>query len=338
MVSKKTVATECALSYLVRMSKIENVVIIGSGPAGFTAAIYAARANLHPVLFEGFMAGGVAAGGQLTTTTEVENFPGFPEGIGGPELMIRMREQAEKCGTTIVTETISKVDFSSRPFKLWREGAETEEPLLAAAVIVATGATARRMNLPGEDVYWQKGISACAVCDGALPLFRNNPLVVIGGGDSACEEATYLTKFASKVHMIHRRDALRASKVMAERVLAHPKIEVVWDSVPVETKGDGKLLKSVAVQNVKTGAVTELPATGLFYAIGHKPNTEPFAGQLDLDEAGYIKTIPGTPRTNIEGIFAAGDVQDHVYRQAISAAGSGCMAAIEAERWLETQH
>ncbi len=319
------------------MSSIENVIIIGSGPAGHTAAIYAARADLSPVMFEGFMAGGVAAGGQLTTTTEVENFPGFPDGISGPELMIRMREQSEKFGTRIQTETISRVDFSQRPFKLWREGSEDEEPLLARSVIIATGATAKRMNLPGEETYWQKGISACAVCDGALPLFRNNPLVVIGGGDSACEEATFLTKYASKVYLVHRRDKLRASRIMAERTVNHPKIEMVWNHVPVETKGDGNLLKSVVVKNVLTDEVKEIPANGLFYAIGHKPNTDPFVGQLDLDEQGYIKTVPGTTRTSVEGVFAAGDVQDKVYRQAISAAGSGCMAALEAERWLEAQ-
>jgi thioredoxin reductase (NADPH) len=319
------------------MSEIHNLIIIGSGPAGHTAAIYAARANLAPVMFEGFMAGGVAAGGQLTTTTEVENFPGFPEGISGPELMIRMREQSARFGTTIYTETISKVDFRQRPFRVWREGAEEGEPLLARAIIIATGATAKRMHLPGEDTYWQKGISACAVCDGALPIFRNNPLVVIGGGDSACEESTFLTKYASKVYLVHRRDKLRASRIMADRVLNHPGIEVVWNHIPIEAKGDGQLLKSVVIQNVLSGEVKELPANGLFYAIGHKPNTDPFVGQLDLDEQGYIKTIPGTTRTSVEGIFAAGDVQDKVYRQAVTAAGSGCMAALEAERWLESQ-
>ena len=319
------------------MSKVENVIIIGSGPAGHTAAIYAARADLSPVMFEGFMAGGVAAGGQLTTTTEVENFPGFPEGISGPELMMKMREQSEKFGTIIHTETISKVDFSRRPFRVWRDGAEDAEPLLARSIIIATGATAKRKQLPGENTCWQKGISTCAVCDGALPLFRNNPLVVIGGGDSACEEATYLTKYASKVFLVHRRDKLRASRIMAERTVNHPKIEMVWNHIPVETKGDGNLLKSVVIKDVVTGEVKELPANGLFYAIGHKPNTDPFVGQLDLDEQGYIKTVPGTTRTSVEGVFAAGDVQDKVYRQAISAAGTGCMAALEAERWLESQ-
>lgn len=318
-------------------NKIENIVIIGSGPAGHTAAIYTGRANLSPVLFEGFMAGGIASGGQLTTTTEVENFPGFPEAVSGPELMMKMREQSEKFGTIIRTETISKVDFFARPFKLWTEGNESGEPILARSVIIATGATAKRMGLPGEDLYWQKGISACAVCDGALPIFRNNPLVVIGGGDTACEEATFLTKYASKVYLVHRRDQLRASRIMAERVLAHPKIEMVWNHVPVETKGDGRLLTSVVVESVDGKGNTELPAAGLFYAIGHKPNTDPFVGQIDLDETGYIKTIPGTTRTSIEGVFAAGDVQDRVYRQAVTAAGSGCMAALEAERWLEIQ-
>ena len=323
--------------FITSMSKIENVIIIGSGPSGHTAAIYAARADLNPVLYEGFMAGGVAAGGQLTTTTDVENFPGFPEGVLGSDLMMKMRSQSEKFGTTIRTETISKVDFSSRPFKLWPEYGEDKDPILTHSVIIATGATAKRLNLPGEETYWQKGISACAVCDGALPIFRNNPLVVIGGGDSACEEATYLTKYATKVYLVHRRDTLRASKIMAERTINHPKIEMVWNHVPVTTKGDDKLLSAVTVKDVNTGEIKDIEAKGLFYAIGHKPNTEPFAGQLDLDEQGYIKTVPGTSRTNIEGVFAAGDVQDRVYRQAITAAGSGCMAALEAERWLEAQ-
>lgn len=319
------------------MSKVENVIIIGSGPAGHTAAIYAARANLAPIMFEGFMAGGVAAGGQLTTTTDVENFPGFPEGISGPELMIKMREQSVKYGAIIHTETISKADFTQRPFRIWREGAEDAEPLLARSIIIATGATAKRLQLPGEETYWQKGISACAVCDGALPIFRNHPLVVIGGGDSACEEANYLTKYASKVYLVHRRDKLRASRIMAERTVNHPKIEMVWNHIPVEARGDGNLLKSVVIKDVVSGEVKELPANGLFYAIGHKPNTDPFVGQLDLDEQGYVKTVPGTTRTSVEGVFAAGDVQDKVYRQAITAAGTGCMAALEAERWLESQ-
>jgi thioredoxin reductase (NADPH) len=315
-------------------NKIHKVVIIGSGPAGFTAAIYAARADLHPVLFEGFMAGGIAAGGQLTTTTEIENFPGFPEAIGGPELMIRMREQAVKFETEIFTETISKVDFSSRPFRLWREGMEEDEPDLAHSVIIATGATAKRLSIAGEDRYWQKGISSCAVCDGALPIFRNVPLAVIGGGDTACEEATYLTKYASKVYLIHRRDELRASRIMAERTLANPKIEMVWSHVPIEAYGDDKRLSGIKIRSTKDGSEKNLDVSGLFYAIGHKPNTDPFRGVIDLDEDGYIATKPGTCLTNVDGVFAAGDVQDKHYRQAISAAGSGCMAALDVERWL----
>jgi thioredoxin reductase (NADPH) len=320
---------------IMEKNKIHKVVIIGSGPAAHTAAIYAARANLEPVMFEGFMAGGIAAGGQLTTTTEVENFPGFPEGISGPELMEKMRKQSLKFGTTIITETISKVDFSTRPFKLWREGFEEEEPVLAHSVIIATGATAKRLNIKGEELFWQRGISACAVCDGALPIFRNKPLVVVGGGDSACEEATYLTKFGSVVYLIHRRDKLRASKIMQERVMKNPKIKIIWDSAVIEALGDN-VLQKVKVQNLKTNQVQELEANGLFYAIGHKPNTDPFVGQIELDEDGYIITKPGTTQTNIAGVFAAGDVQDKRYRQAITAAGTGCMAALECEKFLES--
>jgi len=320
---------------IMEKNKIYKVIIIGSGPAAHTAAIYAARANLEPVMFEGFMAGGIAAGGQLTTTTEVENFPGFPEGISGPELMEKMRKQSLKFGTTIITETISKVDFSTRPFKLWREGFEEEDPVLAHSLIIATGATAKRLNIKGEDLFWQRGISACAVCDGALPIFRNKPLVVVGGGDSACEEATYLTKFGSVVYLIHRRDKLRASKIMQERVMKNPKIKIIWDSAVIEALGDN-VLQKVKVQNLKTNQVQELEANGLFYAIGHKPNTDPFVGQIELDEDGYIITKPGTTQTNIAGVFAAGDVQDKRYRQAITAAGTGCMAALECEKFLES--
>ncbi len=310
---------------IMEKNKIHKVVIIGSGPAAHTAAIYAARANLEPVMFEGFMAGGIAAGGQLTTTTEVENFPGFPEVISGPELMEKMRKQSLKFGTTIITETISKVDFSTRPFKLWREGFEDEEPVLAHSVIIATGATAKRLNIKGEDLFWQS----------ALPIFRNKPLVVVGGGDSACEEATYLTKFGSVVYLIHRRDKLRASKIMQERVMKNPKIKIIWDSAVIEALGDN-VLQKVKVQNLKTNQVQELEANGLFYAIGHKPNTDPFLGQIELDEDGYIITKPGTTQTNIAGVFAAGDVQDKRYRQAITAAGTGCMAALECEKFLES--
>ncbi len=310
----------------------EKVIVIGSGPAGHTAAIYLGRALLKPLMFEGFMAGGVAAGGQLTTTTEIENFPGFPEGIDGSELMLRMRQQAEHCGATIRTETVSKVDFSSRPFKIWNESDELFE---ADAVVIATGATARRMGVPGEQQFWQRGVSACAVCDGALPMYRNKPSVVIGGGDTAMEEATHLSKFASKVYLVHRRDSFRASKAMQEKVFANPKIEVVWNSV-LESLSGTKSLEIAKLRNVVTNEVTELPVAGLFYAIGHKPNTDFVAGHLNLDETGYILTTPGTTETSVPGVFAAGDVQDKKYRQAIAAAGSGCMAALEAEHFLIT--
>ncbi len=313
---------------------MRKVVIIGSGPAGHTAAIYAARAELQPLMFEGFLAGGVAAGGQLTTTTEVENFPGFPEAISGPELMEKMREQSTKYGTEIRTETIASVDFSKRPFSLTTESGETLE---AESVIVATGATAKRLHIEGEDTYWQKGMSACAVCDGALPLFRNNPLVVIGGGDSAMEEATFLTKFASKVYLVHRRDSFRASKAMQQRVFDNPKIEILWDSTVTKAQG-GNFLESVIVENLKTGEKKDVVCAGLFYAIGHKPNTDFLGGQLQLDEAGYIVTQPGSAATSVKGVFAAGDVQDKKYRQAITSAGSGCMAALEAEAFISGGH
>lgn len=309
---------------------MENVIIVGSGPAGHTAAIYAARASLSPLLYEGMMAGGIAAGGQLTTTTEVENFPGFPDGISGPELMERMREQSLKCGARIKTETVEKTDLSSRPFRLFLDSGETVE---ARAIILATGATARRMNIPGEDVFWQKGISACAVCDGALPIFRNKVLVVVGGGDSAIEEASHLTKTASKVILMHRREELRASKAMQKRAFENPKIEILWNTIPLEARGE-RFLSALLVRNVKTGEEKELACGGLFYAIGHVPNTAFLGKQIELDEAGYIRTRPGTTKTNIEGVFACGDVQDKKYRQAITSAGSGCMAALEAEHFL----
>jgi thioredoxin reductase (NADPH) len=307
---------------------MEEVIIIGSGPAGHTAAIYAARANLKPLMFEGMFAAGVAAGGQLTTTTEVENFPGYIA-ISGPELMEKMREQSVHCGTRIYTQTVEKVDLSKRPFKVWSEGKEYQ----TRALIIATGATAKRMNLPGEDRLWQKGISACAVCDGALPFFRNKVLVVVGGGDSAVEEATHLTKFGSKVIMLVRRDVLRASKVMQERAKNNPKIEIKFHTVPLEVLGE-KSVTGIKIKNAQSGEESVLEAGGLFYAIGHVPNTEFLGGQLSLDETGYIKTKPGTTHTSVEGVFAAGDVQDKVYRQAVTSAGTGCMAALDAERFL----
>ncbi len=311
---------------------VERVIIIGSGPAAHTAAVYTARAELKPLLFEGFMAGGVAAGGQLTTTTEVENYPGFPEGVNGPDLMDRMRAQSVKYGTRVVTETVTAVDLSSRPFKVLAGGNE----YLTEALIIATGATAKRLSLPGEEQLWQRGISACAVCDGALPIFRNQPLVVVGGGDTACEEASFLTKFGSEVIMLHRRDELRASKAMQTRVKANPKIRILWSSVPTEAVGD-KVLSGVRVKNVKTGEERLVEAHGLFYAIGHTPNTEFLAGQLPTDATGYLVTKPDSTATSVPGVFACGDVKDKVYRQAITAAGSGCMAAIEAEHWLAEQ-
>jgi thioredoxin reductase (NADPH) len=310
---------------------MENIVIIGSGPAGHTAAIYTGRATLNPVMYEGMMAGGVAAGGQLTTTTEIENFPGFPDGIPGPELMARMRQQSIHCGARIETVTVERVDLRSRPFKIFA-GTENVE---AKTVIIATGATAKRLNIPGEDKLWQKGISACAVCDGGLPIFRNKILVVIGGGDTACEEALYLTKFAGRLVMLVRRDVLRASKAMQERVRSDKKIEIKWNTNPLEALGD-KFLTGIKIRDNKTGEESIVEANGLFYAIGHQPNTAFLKGQLELDDVGYIKTVPGTTRTSVEGVFACGDVQDRVYRQAVTAAGSGCMAALDVERYLSS--
>lgn len=310
---------------------VEKVVIIGSGPAGHTAAIYTGRANMKPVMFEGFMAGGVSAGGQLTTTTEVENFPGFPKGVSGLDLTEYFREQSIHCGTTIYTETVTEVDLSKRPFRVKTNNQE----VFAETVIITTGATAKRMGVKGEEAYWQKGVSACAVCDGALPIYRNKELVVIGGGDTACEEASYLTKFGSKVIMLVRRDVFRASKAMQDRVKSNPKIQILWNSNLEEIVGE-KLMTGVKID--QNGKKVEIPCGGLFYAIGHKPNTDFLNGQLKLDDTGYIITKPGSTVTNIPGVFAAGDVQDKVFRQAVTAAGTGCMAALEAERWLEAQH
>ena len=311
----------------------EHIVIIGSGPAGHTAAIYTARANLQPLMFEGFLAGGIAAGGQLTTTTDVENYPGFPEPISGPDLCDRFRAHSQRYGTEILTETATSVDLRRRPFVVTSDRTTVE----AESLIITTGATAKRLRVPGEEQLWQKGISACAVCDGALPLFRNQVLVVIGGGDSAVEEATHLTKFASQVLLVHRRDTLRASKIMQQRATSHPKIEMVWNTVLKRALGRDQLT-GVEVEHVQTHAVRTIECGGLFYAIGHTPNTEFLKGQLELDEAGYIKTRPGSTVTSVPGFFAAGDVQDRYFRQAVTAAGTGCMAALEAERWLEAQH
>lgn len=310
------------------MTKPKKLVIIGSGPAGYTAAIYAARANLEPVLYEGFFTG---PGGQLMTTTEVENYPGFPEGITGPDLMDQFRKQALRFGTVIISEDVQSVDLSKGPFSI--KGASTD--MSAHAIIIATGATANRLDIPGgrDGEFWQKGVTACAVCDGAAPIFRNRPLFVIGGGDSAVEEATFLTKFGSKVYLVHRRDQLRASKIMQQRAMNHPKIEILWDSVITKIDGD-KVVGSVVVENIKTKQSRVMEAGGVFYAVGHTPNTAFLNGQVELTEAGYIKVVPGTTQTSVKGLFAAGDVFDHKYRQAITAAGSGCMAAIEAEHEL----
>ncbi|TKW59802.1 Thioredoxin reductase [Colletotrichum tanaceti] len=311
-----------------------KVVIIGSGPAAHTAAVYLARAELKPVLYEGFMANGIAAGGQLTTTTDVENFPGFPKGIMGGELMENMKEQSIRFGTEVITDTVSKLDLSSRPFKYSTEFFP-DETHTADSIILATGASAKRLNLPGEEKYWQNGVSACAVCDGAVPIFRNKHLVVIGGGDSAAEEALYLTKYGSHVTVLVRRDVLRASQIMAKRLLNNDKVTVRWNSAGKEIKGgDNGLMSHLVVKDTVTGAEETLEANGLFYAIGHEPATALVKGQLETDDEGYVVTKPGTPLTNIEGVFAAGDVQDKRYRQAITSAGTGCMAAMDAEKYL----
>jgi thioredoxin reductase (NADPH) len=301
----------------------EKVLIIGSGPAGLTAAIYAARADLSPVMIEGMQ-----RGGQLMLTTEVENYPGFPDGIMGPELMEGMRKQAERFGTRIVSSDVTKVDFSQQPFKAWVGGDEYESD----AVIVSTGASARWLGIPGEERLRGYGVSACATCDGFF--FRDRRLAIVGGGDSAMEEAIFLTKFASKVTIVHRRDEFRASKIMAQRALDHPKIEVLWDTTVDEVLGDD-LVTGIKVTNVKTGASSELPVEGLFLAIGHDPNTKIFQGQVELDPSGYVITDPGATTTSVPGVFAAGDVVDHYYQQAVTAAGMGCRAAIDAEHWLD---
>ncbi len=311
------------------MSSTRNVIIIGSGPAGLTAAIYAARADLKPLMIEGEPSStGDQPGGQLMLTTEVENYPGFPEGVMGPELMANFRAQAERFGTEFITEKVTRVDFSSRPFGVWI--GETE--YRAETIIVSTGARSLMLNIEGEAELMGRGVSTCATCDGFF--FRDQEIAVVGGGDSAIEEANFLTKFASNVHIVHRRDELRASKIMQDRARNNPKITFEWDSVVSGIHGDGGLT-SVELTDTKTSETRQLDVTGLFIAIGHRPNTDLFKDILDMDDAGYILTQNKSSHTNIEGVFACGDVQDSTYRQAITAAGSGCSAALDAERWLE---
>ena len=316
---------------------VRDVIIIGSGPAGLTAAIYTARANLAPLVIEGEPSStSDQPGGQLMLTTDVENFPGFPDGVMGPELMVRMRGQAERFGAEIVTAKVSRVDFSARPFGVWVGDPTVAEPThRARSVIVSTGAQSLMLGLENETRLVGHGVSTCATCDGFF--FRDQEIAVVGGGDSALEEANFLTKFASKVTIIHRRDELRASKIMQDRAFANPKIEFLWNHTVTAIHGEAKLT-GVTVENTVTGEASELALDGLFIAIGHKPNTDLFKGQLELRENGYLTTAPDSSRTDVEGVFACGDVQDDVYRQAITAAGSGCMAAIDAERWLEAQH
>ena len=308
--------------------EVENLVIVGSGPAGYTAAIYAARANLAPLLITGFQDGGIP-GGQLMTTTHVENFPGFPDGILGPDLMDRMKAQAVRWGTRLLEADAQVIDLSQRPFRIGVEGRTIE----AHALILATGASANRLGLPQEERFWSKGISACAICDGATPQFRNQAVAVVGGGDSACEEAVYLTKYGDHVHLIVRSDRFRASAAMADRVLANPNITVHWNRQVLDCSG-GDWLEAITLRDTCSGATEELAVKGLFYAIGHTPNTRLVQGQLEVDAHGYLVTGPGRPETSVEGVYAAGDVADAEWRQGITAAGSGCQAALAAERWL----
>ncbi len=313
-------------------SDVRPVIIIGSGPAGLTAAIYTARASLAPLVIEGEPSStSDQPGGQLMLTTEVENFPGFPEGIMGPELMTNFRAQAARFGAEFITEKVTQVDFSERPFRVWVR----DEEYRAESVIVSTGARSLMLGLEAEQRLIGHGLSTCATCDGFF--FRGHEIAVVGGGDSAIEEATFLTKFADKVTIIHRRNEFRASKIMQQRAFDNPKIEILWNHTVTEINGTDKV-ESIEVTDTVSGVVSTLDVTGVFIAIGHRPNTDLFTGVLDMDETGYLETVPGSSRTNIEGVFACGDVQDHTYRQAITAAGSGCMAAIDAERWLESQH
>jgi len=308
------------------MAQHEKLLIIGSGPAGYTAALYAARANLSPLLIEGLQ-----PGGQLTITSDVENYPGFPEGILGPELMEKFKKQAERFGTRFVLGEVTRVDFSRRPFQVWRD----DDLYTADAVIAATGASAKWLGIPSEKRYQGKGVSACATCDGFF--FRGVEVAVVGGGDTAVEEATFLTKYATRVTMIHRRDELRASKIMQDRARKNPKIAFAWSAVVDEVVGDGKGVTGVKLRSTKDGSTSLLPVKGLFMGIGHEPNTGVFKGQLDMNDVGYIQVKAPSTLTSVEGVFAAGDVSDPTYRQAVSAAGSGCMAAIDAERWLAEQ-
>jgi thioredoxin reductase (NADPH) len=305
------------------MAQHERLVIIGSGPAGYTAALYASRANLSPLLFEGLQ-----PGGQLTITSDVENYPGFPEGVLGPELMEKMKKQAERFGTRFLLGDVTRVDLSRRPFQIWQD----DQLHTAAAVIIATGASAKWLGLESETRYRGKGVSACATCDGFF--FRGVEVAVVGGGDTAVEEATFLTKYASKVHLVHRRGELRASKIMAEKAKKNPKIDFVWNSGVEEVLGDGKAVTGLTLKSTVDGSTRALPVKGLFLGIGHEPNTSLFRGQLEMNEVGYLKVRSPATATSVAGVFAAGDVADPSYRQAVSAAGSGCVAAIDAERWL----
>ncbi|MCG3117342.1 MAG: thioredoxin-disulfide reductase [Candidatus Manganitrophus sp. SA1] len=308
--------------------KIENVIIIGSGPAGLTAAIYAARANLRPVLIEG-----AQAGGQLMITTEVENFPGFPDGIQGPQLILEMKKQAQRFDTTFITGDVTSVDFSQRPFSIVVDGERTYR---TQSVIICSGARAKLLGLESETRLMGHGVSACATCDGFF--FRGKDVFIVGGGDTAMEEATFLTRFANQVTVIHRRDKLRASKIMQDKAFKNPKIKFVWDTTISDIlDGPSGTVSAAVLQNLKTGETAQQKIDGVFIAIGHEPNTALFKGQLALDDRGYIKTEPGTPKTSVPGVFAAGDVQDPNYRQAITAAGTGCMAAMDAEKFLESQ-
>jgi thioredoxin reductase (NADPH) len=316
--------------------RLHKVLVIGSGPAGLTASIYAARANLQPVCVEGFNAGGLVPGGQLMFTTDVENYPGFPTGVTGQDLMERFRQQAEHQGTEIITADVQKVDLSSRPFKVW-VGEDENVLHLAESIIIATGARANYLGLPSEELLKNRGVSACAVCDGAL--FRNQDVCVIGGGDTAMEEAQYLSGLCKSVTLIHRRDEFRASQAMQARVVANPKIKILYSHAVVEVMDPSQnKVTAVRAKNLKTDVTSVLEVGAMFVAIGHTPLTDLFKGQLEVHDNGYLKVAPGSTRTSVEGVFAAGDVADWVYRQAITAAGTGCMAALEAERWLATQH